>query len=157
MIGSGKVSSSIIVEENKEIVRRTIEVINTQDLSSIEDMVASDFVDHTRQVQGLENLKQFLSMIFKGFSDWHINIEDIIAEGDKVWIRITVTGTHTGYWMGIVPTGKKFTEYQVWIYRVVHGKVVEGWDVNDDLDFYKQLGVIEYTEKGKKLFPEDVS
>ena len=143
------------LEENKAIVRRTIEVINTQDLSSIENIVAPDFVDHTRQVRGLENLKQFLSMIFKAFSDWHINIEDIIAEGDKVWIRITVTGTHTGDWMGIAPTGKKFTEHQVWIYRIVEGKVVEGWDVDDDLDFYKQLGIIEYTEKGKKLFPED--
>jgi predicted ester cyclase len=145
----------VSLEENKVLVRRTIEVINTQDLSSIENIVAPDFVDHTRQVRGLENLRQFLSMIFKGFSDWHINIEDIIAEGEKVWIRITVTGTHTGDWMGIAPTGKKFTEHQVWIYRIVDGKVVEGWDVDDDLDFYKQLGIIEYTEKGKKLFPED--
>jgi C-1 hydroxylase len=145
------------LEENKAIVRRTIEAINTQDLSSIETMIAPDFVDHTRQVRGLENLKQFLFMIFKGFSDWHIDIEDIIAEGEKVWIRITVTGTHTGDWMGIAPTDKKFTEYQVWIYRIVEGKVVEGWDVDDDLDFYKQLGIIEYTEEGKKLFPEDVS
>ena len=112
---------------------------------SIETMVAPDFVDHTRQIRGPENLKQFLSMIFKGFSDWHIDIEDIIAEGDKVWIRTTVTGTHTGDWMGIAPTGMKFTEHQVWIYRIVEGKVVEGWDVDDDLDFHKQLGVIEYT------------
>ncbi len=138
------------LEENKAIVRRTIEAINTQDLSSIENIIAPDFVDHTRQIQGLENLKQLMAMIFKGFPDWHINIEDIIAEGDKVWIRITITGTHTGEFRGLSPTGKKFTEPEVWIYRIVDGKVVEGWDVDDNLDFYKQLGVIEY-----KGFPDE--
>jgi len=95
------------LEENKEIVRRTIEVINTQDLSSIENIVAPNFVDNTRQMYGLENMKQFLFMIFKGFPDWYLTIEDIIAEGDKVWIRITITGTHTGEFRGLAPTGKK--------------------------------------------------
>ena len=74
----------MILEKNKAIVRRTVEAINTQDLSSIENIIAPDFVDHTRQIQGLENLKHLMAMIFKGFPDWHINIEDIIAEGDKV-------------------------------------------------------------------------
>jgi C-1 hydroxylase len=143
------------LEENKEIVRKSIEIINTQDLSSIENIVAPDYVDNTRQIHGLENLKQFLSMIFKSFPDWHLTIEDIIAEGDKVWIRVTITGTHIGEFRGLAPTGKKFTERQVWIYRIVKGKILEGWDVDDNLDFYKQLGVIEYTEKGKKLFPEE--
>ena len=95
------------LEANKDIVRRTVEAINTQDLSSIENIVAPDFVDHTLQVRGLENLKQFLSIIFKGFPDWHINIEDIIAEGEKVWIRIKVTGTQTGDYRGLAPTEKK--------------------------------------------------
>jgi C-1 hydroxylase len=144
------------LEENKDLVRKTIEAINTHDLSSIENMVALDFVDHTRQMHGLEGLKQFLSMIFKSFPDFHLTIEDIIAEGDKVWIRSTITATHTGEFSGLAPTGKKFTESSVWIYRIVNGKVVEGWDVQDELDFYKKIGAIEYTEKGKKLFPEDV-
>jgi C-1 hydroxylase len=142
------------LEENKDLVRKTIEATNTHDLSSIEEMVALDFVDHTRRMHGLEGLKQFLSMIFKSFSDFHLTIEDIIAEGDKVWIRSTITGTHTGEFSGLTPTGKKFTESSVWIYRIVNGKVVEGWDVQDELDFYKKIGAIEYTEKGKKLFPE---
>ena len=142
------------LEENKAIVRKSIEVINTQDLSSIENIVAPDFVDHTRQMHGLEGLKQFLSMIFKSFSDFHLTIEDMIAEGDKVWVRSTITATHTGEFFGLSPTGKKFTEPSVWIYRIVNGKVVEGWDVQDELDFYKKIGAIEYTEKGKKLFPD---
>ena len=79
----------------------------------------------------------------------------MIAEGDKVWIRVTATGTHTGEWMGIAPTGKKVTSEMVDIYRIVNGKHVEGRFIGDQLDFLKQLGAIEFTETGKKLFPED--
>ena len=141
------------LEENKKIVRKSIEVINTKDLSSIEQMVAPDFVDHTRKMQGSEGLKQFLSMIYKSFPDFHLTIEDIIAEEDKVWVRLTITATHTGEFFGLAPTGKKFTEPSVWIYRIANSKIIEGWDVHDELDFYKKIDAIENTEKGKKLFP----
>jgi C-1 hydroxylase len=118
--------------------------------------LAPDFVDHKRKLQGLETLKQFAAMIYKSCSDFHETIEDIIAEGDKVWVRIKATGTHTGEFLGLAPTGKKFTETSVDIFRIVNGKLAEGWSVTDELDFLKQLDVIEYTEKGKKLFPEAV-
>jgi len=140
------------LEENKAIVRCLIEAVNMRHLSSIEDLVAPDYVDHTRQLRGLEVLKQFATMIYKSFSDFHMTIEDIIAEGDKVWVRTTITGTHTGEYRGLAPTGKKFTEASVDIYRLVNGKVVEGWNVQDELDFLKQLGIIEY-----KGYPDEGS
>jgi len=142
------------LEKNKAIVRRSIEVINSQDLSLVDDLVATDYVDHTRQTRGAESLKQFLTMIFKSFPDFHLTIEDIIAEGDKVWIRSTIIATHIGEFGGLLPTGNKFTEPSVWIYRINNGKIVEGWEVQDELDFYRKIGAIEYTEQGKKLFPE---
>jgi len=142
------------LEENKAVVRRFIEAYNKHDLSSIDEFVAPDYVDHTNKVDR-EGLKQLFNMAFKAFPDWHETIEDIIAEGDKVWIRVTATGTHTGEWMGIAPTGKKVKSEMVDIYRIVNGKHVEGRFVTDQLDFLKQLGAIEYTEKGKKLFPAD--
>ena len=58
--------------------------------------------------------------------------------------------------MGIAPTGNKITIMAVAIYRVVNGKLAEGRFISDQSDFYKQLGVMEITEKGKKFFPEDV-
>lgn len=58
---------------------------------------------------------------------------------------------------GIAPIGKKITEMMVEIYRIVNGKAAELWYVSDELDFLKQLGIIKYTEKAKKPFPEDVS
>ena len=141
--------------ENKAIVRRFIDALNTQDFSSLDELVATDYVDHTNQFRGLELVKQAITIFYKGFPDFHVTIEDIVAEGDKVWVRETETGNHTGEYRGIAPTGKKITFSCVDIFRVIDGKVVEGWHVYNQLDFLKQLGVIEYTEKGKKLFPED--
>ena len=91
-------------------------------------------------------------MGLKAFPDWHETIEDIIAEGDKVWIRITYTGTHESEFMGLVPTGNKIITKGVDIYRVVNGKLAEYWNVTDNIDMFKQIGAIEITEKGKGLF-----
>ena len=143
------------LEENKAIVRKMIEEYNKHTLDWFDEFIAPDYFDHTNQVDR-EGLKQLFNMGFKGFPDWHETIEDIIAEGDKVWVRITYTGTHTGEFRGLAPTGKKVKMTGVDIYRIVNGKLVEYWHVSDALGFFKQLGVIEYTEKGKKFFPEDV-
>ena len=143
------------LEENKAIVRRFVEAYNKRNLDLFDDLLAPDYFDHTSKV-GVEGLKQLMNMAFKAFPDFHEIIEDIIAEGDKVWARITFTGTHTGEFMGIAPTGKKITTEMVDIFRIFNGKLVEYRDVNNNLDYLKKLGIIEYTEKGKKLFPEDV-
>jgi predicted ester cyclase len=143
------------LEENKAIIRRFIESYNNRKMDLLDDFLAPDYFDHTNQV-GPEGVKQLFNMGYKGFPDWHETIEDIIAEGDKVWIRLTYTGTHTGEFLGLAPTGKKITSMAVAIYRLVNGKLVEGWFVTDGLDMFKQIGAIEYTEKGKKLFPEEV-
>jgi len=145
----------VSLEENKAIVRKVIEVaINRQNLDLLDDLSAPDYFDHTHQLD-LVGVKQFMNMLFEAFPDWHETIEDIIAEGDKVWVNAKGTGTHTGEYRGIAPTGKKITGIGVNIYRIVNGKFVEGWAVEDWMDLLKQLGIIEYTEKAKKLFPED--
>jgi steroid delta-isomerase-like uncharacterized protein len=143
------------LEENKAIVRRFVEAYNNRNLEAFDDLLAPDYFDHTSQV-GPEGLKQLLNMAFNAFPDFHETIEDIIAEGDKVWARITFTGTHTGEWMGIAPTGKKISVEMVDIFKIANGKLVEYRDVSNNLDFFNKLGLIEYTEQGKKIFPDDV-
>lgn len=140
------------LEENKAIIRSLMEAVNKQNLASLDELMAPDYVDNTLQQKGLESFKQSVTMLYKGFPDIHATIEDIIAEGDKVWDRVTATGTHTGEYRGLAPTGKKITFTGVRIWRIVDGKFVERESFYDFLDFYKQLGVIEY-----KGFPEDVS
>ena len=142
------------LEENKAIICKVIEAVNKQNLALLDELIAPDFVyrTHTQQIQGLEVIKQVIEEESKGFPDLHVTIEDIIAEGDKVCVRLKETGTHTGEFRGLAPTGKKIKYTAVAIWRIVDGKVVEGWGVYDMLDYYKQLGVIEY-----KGFPDEVS
>ena len=141
------------LEENKAVVRRWIEAYNKRNLD-FDEFIAPDYFDHTNQV-GMEGLKQLFDMGLKAFPDWHETIEDIIAEGDKVWVLLTYTGTHTGEFMGLAPTGNKITTKGVDIYRIENGKLAEYWNVTDFVRFFRPIGAIEYTEKGKKLFPED--
>jgi len=107
------------LEKNKAIVRKVVEAVNKRDLAVLDELMAPDYVDHTNQEQGRENVKQFYTMAFKDFPDFHRTIEDIIAEGDKVWTRFKTTGTAT--------TGKKMELTSINILRIVNGKVVEGW------------------------------
>jgi predicted ester cyclase len=75
------------------------------------------------------------------FPDFHISIDDIIGEGDKLAIRFTETGTMKGELMGIPPTGRKFSITVAYFYRFVNGKVAEVLAFGDTLTFYQQLGV----------------
>ena len=124
---------TLSLEENKAIIRRWFEAENKKDLSPIEDIVAPDFVDHTHQLRGWEEYKKRIAMFIKAFPDFHETIEDIIAEGDKVWVRFKFTGTHTGEYLGLAPTGKKITVEAVDIFRMVDGKAVAC--MHDDADY----------------------
>ena len=142
-------------EENKAIVRRFMEAYNNRELDIFEILVAPDYHDHVFEQKGRESLKQLFTMAFEAFPDWYEAIEDIIAEGDRVWVRVKATGTHTGEWdlfgARLPPTGKKTSIMMVFIWRIANGQLVEGWEVDDNLEFLRQLGVVDYTEKGKPI------
>lgn len=142
-----------VEEENKALVRKWIEVCNSwESMEMMDKFFTPDFKDHVgnQDFQGIESWVQMEVKVQKGFPDLHDSIEDIIAEGDKVWVRLKITGTHKGEFLGLAPTGKKFSYQCVAIYRIVDGKIVERWLVNDRMDYYKQLGIAEY-----KGFPEE--
>ena len=88
------------LEANKSIIRRWIEAYNKRNLDVFDEFIAPDYVDHTNKVDR-DGLEQLFNMGLKGFPDWHETIEDIIAEGDKVWVRNTITGTHVGKYRGL--------------------------------------------------------
>jgi len=152
------------LEENKAIIRSLYEAFNKHNPDLLDEFMALDYVDAPNtpvELRGLESVKKYYANVYRGFPDLHVAIEDIIAEGDKVWVLGKLTGTHKGEWefygITFAPTGKKLTWTAVNIFRIVDGKIVERKSVRDVLGFLKQLGLIEPTEKGKKLFPEDVS
>jgi len=142
----------MLLEENKALLRSLVEAENKRNLALLVELMAPDYVDNAIQLRSREEYKQMQIIVGNAFPDFHETIEDITAEGDKVWVRFKATGTHKGEYRGIAPTDKKFTLTGVLIYRIVNGKIAEKESgVYDFLDFYKQLGVIEY-----KGFPDEV-
>jgi len=135
------------VEENKAMLRRMYEEIhNKGNMAAADEFVANNFVDHNPPGPGVppgpEGIKQGLGMFRAAFPDFHATVEDMIVEGDKVVVRLTITGTHKGELMGIAPTGKQFTIGVIDIARIAQGKMVERWGQEDMLGMMHQLGVV---------------
>lgn len=86
--------------------------------------------------------KAVFARLRQAYPDLHVAVEDVIAEGDRVVSRNTVTGTHQGEYLGIPPTGKSVTYDEIFIVRFVNGRAAETWGVVDVLSHMKQLGVI---------------
>ena len=132
-------------EENKAVVRRFMGVFETGDLSVLDEVLASNYVDHNpfpEQAPGPEGMKEMLGMMRAIFPDMAVTAEDMIAEGDKVVVRWTGTGTHRGEFMGIPATGNKVTVTGIGIDRLVDGKIVEHWEQFDTMGMMQQLGAI---------------
>jgi steroid delta-isomerase-like uncharacterized protein len=90
---------------------------------------------------GAEALKEVWRILLRAFPDLHVSVEDVIAEGDKVVARNTVTGTQNGEYMGRPPSGKPVTYNEIFIFRFVDGRIAETWGVVDVLSQLRQLGV----------------
>jgi steroid delta-isomerase-like uncharacterized protein len=135
------------IEENKAIARRHVEEgVGKRNLSIVDELLATNFVLHAPLPSGVpldrEGYKKLVSMIHTGFSDYRVAVEDMVAEGDKVVIRLTMRGTHEGEFMGITPTGKHVTWTGITILRIEGGKIVEIWNQVDNLSMMQQLGVV---------------
>ncbi|MFB0534286.1 MAG: ester cyclase [Anaerolineae bacterium] len=131
------------VEEDKAIFRRIVEEgFNKGNLAIVDELVATNHVNHTDNVHGPEEYKQFITMYRTAFPDLHMTIEDQIAEGDKVVNRWTSRGTHKGDLMGIPPTGKQTTVTGMYVARIIGGKIVEEWGNFDALGMMQQIGVV---------------
>jgi steroid delta-isomerase-like uncharacterized protein len=82
------------------------------------------------------------AVLLRAFPDVHVAIEDMIAEGDKVVARNTVTGTHQGQYRGVPATGKPVTYDEIFIGRFADGRIAEIWGVVDVYAQLRQLGLI---------------
>jgi steroid delta-isomerase-like uncharacterized protein len=140
--------STAEVAANKAAFQRFHDAANTGDTDviskTIDELVAPDAVVRTPlpiDATGAEALKQIWSMLLRIYPDIHLTVEDVIAEGDKVVSRTTVTGTHRGDFMGVAPTGKYITYNEMFIFRFADGRVVETWGVVDVYAQMKQIGV----------------
>ncbi len=117
--------------DNEALARLYIEeVFNKGNISRIDELVATDFVEHNPfpgQSPGIEGERQAVSMLRSAFPDLHTTIEDVIADADHVVVTVTSRGTQKGEFMGSPATGAPVTDTQVHILRCAGGKCVEHW------------------------------
>ena len=134
-------------EQNKALVRQMVEeVFNQGNVSKADEFLAPNFVEREELPPGIprdrEGVKQLTTMLRNAFPDFKARIDDIVAEGDKVVIRQTWSGTHKGEFMGVPPTGKSVSFGVIDIIRIAGGKGVEHWGQMDSMGLMQQLGAI---------------
>jgi predicted ester cyclase len=89
--------------------------------------------------KGVQGIKREVASHRTSFPDWQETVDDVVAEGDKVVIRFTSTGTQRGEFQGMAPTGRKVKIQEMAIFRLSHGKIVEQWGMPDIHGLVEQL------------------
>jgi len=131
------------IEENKDIVRRYQDTYNKCDFEALAEILAVDALTPNiipGMPSGLEGAIAVHKKTVLGMPDYHTAIEDLIAEGDKVVARVRITGTHTGDFYGIPPTGRQINLTGIYIVRILNGKIVEHWGEENGMTVFRQLG-----------------
>src|SRR5262245_29679801 len=149
MVGASDTSpthaSAVSIEHNKAVARRWSEELWSKgNLAVADEIVAPDYVRHDPgdpfPARGPEDVKRIVSMLRAMLPDLTIEIEDIVAEGDKVVLRYTAIATDTEGFTGQPPTGRVVRTPAMQMFRFADGKIAESWAVRDDLGTLRQLG-----------------
>lgn len=129
------------------IARRVPEDVATgRDLDLIDEIYAEDCVEHGpfgQEVHGREEVKDEIGAFLDAFPDFEARVDDTRTEGDTVAMRVTLSGTHEGSFMGIEPTNESFSAQNMVFTRIEDGRIVERWLQPDTLGMLVQLGIVE--------------
>jgi steroid delta-isomerase-like uncharacterized protein len=130
---------------NADIARETVErLFNRGDLSVVDEVIAPDAADHCEPpgTDTRAHFRQVVTMLRTAFPDFHMQIDDLITEGDMTAVRLTMTGTHEGPFLGIAPTGRRVSVEQMRFMRFRDGQMTDSWAVIDWLGWRQQLGAM---------------
>lgn len=122
---------------NKPIYQRLLDATNDPD-----DRSREQALDELCAPDVAASIKEAFATLFRAFPDLHVTNDDLLEDGDKVVARQTVTGTNTGEFMGMAPTGRFVTYDEIFILRFAGGRVVELWGTVDRLSCLRQLGAL---------------
>src|SRR2546423_13120226 len=134
-------------EENKALVRRFYAEIDKGNLDAMDELVAGDYLDHNPLpfpglAKGREGLKQAFKIFWEA-TPGHHEIEEQIAEGDKVVTRMTSYGKHEKDSPGAPATGNEMKMTSITIHRIANGKLVEKWAEKDMISLLTQIGMMK--------------
>jgi steroid delta-isomerase-like uncharacterized protein len=123
-------------------VRQFIEdVFGRGRLAAVDELVAQDFVPHTYPgTTDRDGLKRAMERVSKGLANASFTIDDMIAEGDRVAVRLTASATQVGEFMGMPATGKRYTIEEIHVFGLRDGKIAEHWHQFDQMGLMRQLG-----------------
>jgi steroid delta-isomerase-like uncharacterized protein len=128
---------------NATLLRDSIEAFNAGDMAKLLAVAAPDIVIHYAEMpeplQGRETWQQGYELVKRAFPDLKIRVDDLVAAGDKVALRLTLSGTHQGEFQGIPATGRTISYVSHEFYRVADGLVVEEWICSDMASLFSQL------------------
>jgi steroid delta-isomerase-like uncharacterized protein len=133
-------------EQNKALARRVVEEVwNRGNAAVVDETFAEDYTEHNPrpgQDVGIDGYKAGVAMMRSAFPDLHLDLQDVIAEGDRVAIRYTLHGTHEGELMGLPPSGNSVSSDGMVFARVQDDRIVERWGVQDMLTLLQQIGAL---------------
>jgi len=133
-------------DANKRLARRVPEEIATDgNIEAVIEVYAADAVEHAPDgdYEGHAEIAESIEDVLAGFPDMEATVEDIVAEGDTVAMRLTLRGTHEGEFMGIEPTGRSVEIENMVFTRIEDGKITERWLRPDMFGLMSQLGVVD--------------
>jgi predicted ester cyclase len=119
-------------DQNKALVRSYYDrVLNGRDLDAVDEYFADERV--------VDGVRRGCFSYFQSFPDLHSSVEELIAEGDRVFCRSTMTGTHDGEYKGIPPTGRHIASESAEVFRIADGKFVGYWCLSNVAGLMRQL------------------
>src|SRR3970040_3049766 len=135
-------------EQNKQLIRRFFERIDTGQPDILDDFVAGSYDNHNPPPfpdlpPGIYGARKAFNLALDAFSDFKHEIMDQVAEGDKVVTRVKASGKHTGDFLGIAPTNRDVTLEGIAVHRIADGKIVDHWYTVDAFGLFVQLGVAQ--------------
>ena len=133
-------------DDNKKLMRRFVEFINTASEQLAVELIHSKATFHVpgrpEPMVGPAGYLAIIEMMRDGFPDIQWSLEELVAEADKVAARFTMRGTHRGPFLGVPPTGRSITVAALNLYKFADGKVVEKFGQPDLLGLLQQIGAV---------------
>jgi steroid delta-isomerase-like uncharacterized protein len=143
MTTSTLLNDQIHLSAMKAIARRFVEeIFEAGNGEAIDELVSDEFVSHTFGIteNGPDQLRAAMERVHASLSEVEFTVDDVVAEDDRVVVRLTSSATPTGEFMGVPASGKRYTIGEIHIFRIEEGQVVEHWHQHDALGLMRQIG-----------------
>ena len=140
-----KDDTAAVVAQNEALVRQVLELIDARELDAAFELYAEDYIYHGpggQELRGRDGIRGLWTVFLAGFPDLTSSVDDMISQGDKLVLRWTIQGTHTGEFLGVPASNRKMTLPMTEIFRIANGQLAEAWDQYDRTHLMEQIGAV---------------